>query len=148
MRKSGDNCNHNHNHAEGERESGGDIRIDIREGEVSDRGGEHTGGDNRCDKHDHDHDHDSVQQQPEHKFARSHSTGHSIVRIRGEGDEEKEDDKYMLRLPEYTIIRGRHHCSKSCTSYQEMQMIGHCSNCGFVESVSSCSNSPGHAQKT
>ncbi|KAL1370759.1 hypothetical protein AAHE18_01G083400 [Arachis hypogaea] len=124
---------------------GADIRIDIITDMATQGSGGHqgTGGEDHSCNDEHDHNNNGVQQ--EHKFARSHSTGHSIV-FRGE--EEEKDDKYTLRLPRH-IIRGRHHYSKSCTSFQEMQMTTStrpCSNCGFVESVSSCSTSLAHIQ--
>ncbi|XLR02334.1 hypothetical protein S83_068532 [Arachis hypogaea] len=114
---------------------GADIRIDIITDMATQGSGGHqgTGGEDHSCSDEHYHNNNGVQQ--EHKFARSHSTGHSIV-FRGE--EEENDDKYTLRLPQH-IIRGRHHYSKSCTSFQEMQMTTStrpCSNCGFVESSS------------
>ncbi|XP_039685062.1 RING-H2 finger protein ATL29 [Medicago truncatula] len=79
-----------------------------------------------------------IMQQEEHIFSRSHSTGHSIVMIRGE---EKDDEKYTLRLPEH-VIRGGHNITKSCTNYSEMTltMPTPCSNCGFVKPVSGSSS--------
>ncbi|MED6147440.1 hypothetical protein PIB30_044047 [Stylosanthes scabra] len=154
-------------HEEGEGEisgGGGDVRIDIITDRAATEGsGDHqgTGGGEDRTSCSGEHDHNNGVQQ-EHKFARSHSTGHSIVFIRGEGggeeeggggggrEEEEKDDKYTLRLPQH-IIRGRHHYSKSCTSFQEMHMTTStrpCSNCGFVGSVSGCSTSLSYTQKS
>ncbi|CAA3014986.1 RING-H2 finger ATL29-like [Olea europaea subsp. europaea] len=50
------------------------------------------------------------------KFSRSHSTGHSIVRMK-----EEEEDKFTLRLPEHVktrLIKG-HSSSRSWTTYGE-----------------------------
>lgn len=50
------------------------------------------------------------------KFPRSHSTGHSVVRNRGEGGEE---DRFTLRLPEYVkskIVKG-HNPTRSCINF-------------------------------
>ncbi|XP_004509735.1 RING-H2 finger protein ATL29 [Cicer arietinum] len=106
-----------------------DIRIDVREeenGGVGEMTRDHI---HEGDQHDH---HMSMQQQEEeHKFARSHSTGHSILMIRG--GEERDDDKYTLILPEH-VIRAGHYCTRSCVSYHEIRMAetAPCSNCGFV----------------
>lgn len=67
------------------------------------------------------------------RFSRSHSTGHSIVRIRSEKGEE---DKYTLRLPEHVkakSIRG-HHWTGSCTTFRE---ISRHKDCGLGE-MSGC----------
>ncbi|EPS65626.1 hypothetical protein M569_09152, partial [Genlisea aurea] len=53
------------------------------------------------------------------KFPRSHSTGHSIVRSRGE-----EEDRFTLRLPEHVkarILRGHNNSIKSCTTFGELK---------------------------
>lgn len=123
-----------------EEENGGrHVCIDVKEGE---------------DHHRHDED-DAVsgstslqQQQREHKFARSHSTGHSIVMIRGEDNEGKDNDKYTLRLRDHVAVvkivggGGGHNHSKSCSSYVDhvTRPAAPCSNCGYVENVSGCSS--------
>uniref|UniRef100_A0A5B7C4Q5 RING-type E3 ubiquitin transferase n=1 Tax=Davidia involucrata TaxID=16924 RepID=A0A5B7C4Q5_DAVIN len=51
------------------------------------------------------------------RFSRSHSTGHSIVRTRGD------EDRYTLRLPEHVqakIMKG-HNWTKSCTTFGEFK---------------------------
>ncbi|AES99137.1 putative transcription factor C2H2 family [Medicago truncatula] len=109
-----------------------DIHIDVR-GEESDNVGEITRAQvHEGDQHDH-HVGMSMQQQEDHRFSRSHSTGHSIVTIRGE---EKDHEKYTLRLPEH-VIRGGHNYTRSCTNYNEMKLTipTPCSNCGFVKPV-------------
>lgn len=50
------------------------------------------------------------------RFSRCHSTGHSIVKARREGE-----DKHKLRLPEHIkikIIRG-HNWTGSCVTFEE-----------------------------
>ncbi|KAK2361647.1 RING/U-box superfamily protein [Trifolium repens] len=111
-----------------------DIHIDIRE-EERDSVGEIT----RAQIHEGDqHVSTSMRQQEEQRFSRCHSTGHSIVMIRGE---EKDDEKYTLILPEH-VIRGGHNCTKSCTNYSEMTLTvpTPCSNCGFIKPVSASSS--------
>jgi len=113
-----------------------DTRIDVR-GEESDNTSEITRDQIHEGEQRDDHVSKSMQQE-EHIFSRSHSTGHSIVMIRGE---EKDDEKYTLRLPEH-VIRGGHNITKSCTNYNEMTltMPTPCSNCGFVKPVSGSSS--------
>ncbi|XP_050907980.1 RING-H2 finger protein ATL29-like [Lathyrus oleraceus] len=91
----------------------------------------------------HDCENTSMPRGEEPRFSKSHSTGHSIVMIRGE---EKDNPKYTLRLPEH-VIRGGHNSSKSCTTYNEMTLTEPtpCSNCGFVKPVVA-SSSLAHAQ--
>ncbi|CAH9050487.1 unnamed protein product [Cuscuta epithymum] len=58
----------------------------------------------------------SVIREEEEKFPRSHSTGHSIVKIR-----EDPEDRFTLRIPPHVrakIIRG-HTVTKSCTTFGE-----------------------------
>lgn len=120
-----------------------DIHIDVREGEIEIVVDE---------RHEREHHQMSVsnimqqqqhQQQEEQRFSRSHSTGHSIVMIRGE---ERDDDKYTLRLPEHVIRRG-HNSTKSCVNYNEIKGPPPCSNCGFVQPTTS-SSSLAHAQES
>nr|KYP66420.1 Putative RING-H2 finger protein ATL4I [Cajanus cajan] len=104
------------------------VCIDVKEGDAD---GTRSGGDDVEDV--------NMQQQ---KFARSHSTGHSIVMVR-EGDEGRDggddDDKYTLRLQEHVelkILKGGHGYSKSCSSYRDMaRLAAPCSNCGYVQTV-------------
>ncbi|XP_027348075.1 RING-H2 finger protein ATL29-like [Abrus precatorius] len=109
-----------------------ELHIDVREGE-NDRGSASVGDQRYKHKHEHKHecqcDYDHpifmsirVQQQEQQMFARSHSTGHSIVLIRGGGVEGKDDDKYMLRLPEH-VTRGRCNCTMSSVSYKDMARL-------------------------
>ncbi|KAG5059134.1 RING-H2 finger protein ATL29-like [Glycine soja] len=76
------------------------------------------------------------------EFARSHSTGHSIVMVRGEG---RHADKYTLRLPEnvaFKIVKGGHNYSKSCSSSKDMaRLAAPCRNCGYVQTVFQSSSS-------
>lgn len=63
------------------------------------------------------------------KFSRSHSTGHSIVNNRGEGE-----DKFTLRLPEHVkakIIKG-HNPTRSCIAFGKTVEE---KNGGFVETA-------------
>ncbi|KAA8522043.1 hypothetical protein F0562_012643 [Nyssa sinensis] len=63
------------------------------------------------------------------KFSRSHSTGHSIVRTRGE------EDRYTLRLPEHVqakLMKGRN-WTKSCTTFGEFKSETSVGNGGFGE---------------
>ncbi|XP_061343854.1 RING-H2 finger protein ATL29-like [Gastrolobium bilobum] len=119
-----------------------DISINVREGE----GDGVSAGDQRQEQeHEHEHEHErycnhpvsvsiSPQQEQEENFiTRSHSTGHSIVMIRGGGGEEEKDyDKYTLRLPEHVIRSGGHNYTRSCKSYQEITRPAPCCNRGFV----------------
>ncbi|KAK7317763.1 hypothetical protein RJT34_02257 [Clitoria ternatea] len=109
----------------------GEVHIDVKEGE------EGESFEDKINKHEHDQDHvstsTSMQQQDEQMFVRSHSTGHSIVMIRGCG--EREDEKYTLRLPEH-VIRGRHNSTRSCASIKDITgLVALCSNYGFVQPV-------------
>ncbi|EXB64914.1 RING-H2 finger protein ATL29 [Morus notabilis] len=58
------------------------------------------------------------------RFPRSHSTGHSIARVRSRSEEEDcHQDRYRLRLPEHVkmkLLRG-HHWTGSCETYGEFQ---------------------------
>ncbi|CAH9074462.1 unnamed protein product [Cuscuta europaea] len=57
----------------------------------------------------------TVIREEEEKFPRSHSTGHSIVKIR------EDEDRFTLRIPPHVrakIIRG-HTVTKSCTTFGE-----------------------------
>ncbi|XP_054824946.1 RING-H2 finger protein ATL29-like [Prosopis cineraria] len=87
------------------------------------------------------------------RFSRSHSTGHSIVVIKGgeeeeesddDDDEKKKEDKYMLKLPEHVQIKlirgGGHSHTKSCASYNEMAKFSS-SKCYYAEAVSGCTTS-------
>ncbi|CAL0314156.1 unnamed protein product [Lupinus luteus] len=132
------------NAADVEQERRGDVCIDVKEGEDHLR---HSGNE------DNDNDNDesipsnrNPQTRGEHVFSKSHSTGHSIVMIRGE-DEGNDNDKYKLRLPEHVAVLkivggGGHNHSKSCSSYKDVtRLVAPCSNCGYVETVSGCSSS-------
>ncbi|KAK1578808.1 hypothetical protein Q3G72_033266 [Acer saccharum] len=72
------------------------------------------------------------------KFTRSHSTGHSILRIN------KEDDKHTLRLPDQVIriklLRGHHNWNnRSCIPFGDYS--GHRNNNGvFGDQVAECSS--------
>ena len=81
-------------------------------------------------------------QEQKTEFARSHSTGHSIVMVRGEG---RHADKYTLRLPEnvaFKIVKGGHNYSKSCSSSKDMaRLAAPCRNCGYVQTVFQSSSS-------
>ncbi|XP_061338233.1 RING-H2 finger protein ATL29-like [Gastrolobium bilobum] len=115
-------------HAEEERRN--DVCIDVKEGEDDQR---------------HDDEHVSMSMM---NLQRAHSTGHSIVMIRG-GDNNggKSDDKYTLRLPEHVavkIVRRGHNYTKSCSSYNEMtRPVAPCSNCGYVQTVIGSSSRSG-----
>ncbi|XP_057443641.1 RING-H2 finger protein ATL29-like [Lotus japonicus] len=120
---------HNDNVVEERRGTGDDVCIEVKEGE----GDHHHGGDDN----------------DERLFPRSHSTGHSVVMIRGGAGEQ--DDKYTLRLPEHAalkVVRGGRNCTKSCSSYKDMAApsaaaaAAPCSNCGYVQSqtVFGCSS--------
>lgn len=138
MPKSGDNNDNNNQNAQEGSSRVSDIRIDVREGEGNCVDGDQIGG---------GHEHEYQRQEEEHRLARSHSTGHSIVLIR-EGDEERDDDKYTLRLPEHVIRSGGHNCTRSCVTYNEiMTEPAPCSNCGFVQPVSE-SSSLAHAPES
>ncbi|CAI8584078.1 unnamed protein product [Vicia faba] len=117
------------------------IRIDVRE-EERNNVGEITGGQINA-TNQHDCENMSMPRGEEPRFSKSHSTGHSIVMIRGE---EKDNAKYTLRLPEH-VIRGGHNTSKSCTNYNEMTLTEPtpCSNCGFVKPLTG-SSSLAHSQ--
>lgn len=73
------------------------------------------------------------------KFARSHSTGHSIVRNR------EEEDRFTLRLPEHVksrIIRG-HNSSKSwapCGDYKDRAATNRRDNVGLAEVAATADN--------
>ncbi|CAL0311809.1 unnamed protein product [Lupinus luteus] len=119
-----------------EQERRGEASIDVKQGENHQR---HNGGNNEesipMSK--------SMQTHVEHMFLKSHSTGHSIVMIRGEDEGNTNNDKYTLRLPEQVavlkIVRGGggHNHSKNCTSYKDVtRPVAPCSNCGYVEIVS------------
>ncbi|XP_014492836.1 RING-H2 finger protein ATL29-like [Vigna radiata var. radiata] len=99
-------------------------------------------------------EHEVVDAHEEQMFVRSHSTGHSIVMIRGEGDDEgkNDDDKYTLRLSEHVLrVNSKHNSTRSCASFKDMTKLDAplpCSNCGFVQPPSpSCSSSPTHTQR-
>ncbi|CAK9173406.1 unnamed protein product [Ilex paraguariensis] len=65
------------------------------------------------------------------KFSRSHSTGHSIARVK----EEEKEDRFTLRIPENVkekLIRG-HNWTKSCTTFGEYQSKMSTGNGGFGE---------------
>lgn len=120
----------NDNVVEERRGTRDDVCIEVKEGE----GDHHHGGDDN----------------DERLFPRSHSTGHSVVMIRGGGAGE-EEDKYTLRLPEHAalkVVRGGRNCTKSCSSYKDMAApsaaaaAAPCSNCGYVQSqtVFGCSS--------
>ncbi|RAL52126.1 hypothetical protein DM860_014953 [Cuscuta australis] len=67
----------------------------------------HENADNNDDEED--------EKSGEEKYPRSHSTGHSIVKIR------EDEDRFTLRLPLHVrakIIRG-HNATKSCTTFGE-----------------------------
>ncbi|KAK7386656.1 hypothetical protein VNO78_26990 [Psophocarpus tetragonolobus] len=105
--------------------------------------------------HECEHNDMEIRQEVEQTFARSHSTGHSIVLIRGEGDEGKssDDDKYTLRLPEHVlrVRQNKHNCTRSCVSYKDMTRFvtsEPCSNCGFVQPMPTGSSSPSHDKKS
>jgi len=134
----------------------GEIRIDVREEE----GGNQVQAQPQLEQHQPERgngqEHEVVGEQI---FVRSHSTGHSIVMIRGEGtDEGKDDDKYTLRLPEHVLrVRhnNKHNCTRSCASFKDITKLdppappAPCSNCGFVQPQSpSCSSSATHTQKS
>ncbi|KAL2545397.1 RING-H2 finger protein ATL29 [Forsythia ovata] len=73
------------------------------------------------------------------KFSRSHSTGHSIVRTK---EEEEEEDRFTLRLPEHVktkLIKG-HNTSRSWTTFGEYKTKANVgkSNLGEVSGLSSC----------
>ncbi|KAK7250646.1 hypothetical protein RIF29_33197 [Crotalaria pallida] len=107
-------------------ESDDDVHIDMREAE----GGDEESERDHRHKHEHEceHKHDEDykvfvsisgqqhQHEEEQRVARSHSTGHSIVLIRG--GEENDGDKYTLRLPKHVITR--HIGSRSCSNYREV----------------------------
>ncbi|WVZ05267.1 hypothetical protein V8G54_018613 [Vigna mungo] len=87
----------------------GEICVDVREEEGLDCGREH--------------EHEVVDAHEEQMFVRSHSTGHSIVMIREEGDDEgkNDDDKYTLRFPEHVlIVNSKHNSTRSCASFKDM----------------------------
>ncbi|KAJ1423070.1 Zinc finger, RING-type [Sesbania bispinosa] len=129
--------NNNHNALQEPSCTDDNIRIDVKQGDAS-----------AGDQSQHQHQSMNMQQREEQRFARSHSTGHSIVMIRGGGgDEEKEDDKYTLRLPEH-VIRGWHNnCTRSCRSCREMIGPEPCTNCAFLQPLSA-SSPLGHAQQS
>ncbi|KAK7407150.1 hypothetical protein VNO78_08827 [Psophocarpus tetragonolobus] len=83
-------------------------------------------------------------QQHKFAFARSHSTGHSIVMVRGEGRED-DDDKYTLRLQEHVsleIVKGGHNYSKSCSASKDMSRFSApCRNCGYLPTLFDTSSS-------
>ncbi|RDX77252.1 RING-H2 finger protein ATL30, partial [Mucuna pruriens] len=125
----------------------GETRIDVREGEEGDGGGNQRQKEREYDG-ELDDDHGVIHP----RFLRSHSTGHSIVLIRGEGNEGKDDDKYTLRLPEHVlrVRHNKHNCTRSCASYRDMTGLvaaAPCSNCGFVQPLSPGSSSPGQHSK-
>ena len=115
-----------HDHESAEEEGRCDVCIDVKEGEEGD-----------------------------HRFARSHSTGHSIVMVRGEGGElgrdDGDDDRYTLRLQDHAalrVVRGGHNYTRSCESYKMMMMmvarpVAPCSHCGYVQTLSGCSSRRG-----
>ncbi|XP_058745090.1 RING-H2 finger protein ATL29-like [Vicia villosa] len=119
------------------------IRIDVGE-EERDTVGEITGAQINATGQ-HDCENSSMPRGEEPRFSKSHSTGHSIVMIRGE---EKDDAKYTLRLPQH-VMRVGHSSSKSCTTYNEMALIEPtpCSNCGFVKPVAGSSSLAHHTQE-
>ncbi|KAH1162368.1 hypothetical protein GLYMA_01G095300v4 [Glycine max] len=142
----------------------GEIRIDVTEGQDCGGGDDNDGNPRQEHEREHEHEHGygnhevMIHQQGEQMFARSHSTGHSIVLIRGEGDEGKDDDKYTLRLPEHVLrVRhnNKHNCTRSCASYKDIAKLvappaaaAPCSNCGFVQPVPpSSTSSPDHTRK-
>lgn len=111
-----------------------EVRLDVPDEED-------TGdGDKKREQHEGD---ESVQ-----RLERAHSTGHSIVMIRGRGGDDEgityDDDKYTLRLPGH-VIRAGHNCTRSLASYKDMEGPAPCSNCGFVQPVSA---STSHAQQS
>lgn len=123
------------NNEEELRRSDCDVCIEVKEGDGDDGGG---GGDSENSK--------SVIR--EQRFVRSHSTGHSIVMIRGgderkDGDGDDDDDKYKLILAKdvaLKVVRGRHGHTKSCSSYKGMEVArpnaaAPCSNCGYVQTT-------------
>ncbi|KAE9596935.1 hypothetical protein Lal_00007597 [Lupinus albus] len=124
------------NNADVEQDRRDDVCIDVKESE------DHH-------KHSSNDDNEEPQTHKEHMFSKSHSTGHSIVMIRGE-DEGNDNDKYKLRLPEHVAVLkiiggGGHNHSKSCSSYKDVtRHVAPCSNCGYVETVSGCSSSKGN----
>ncbi|BAT75137.1 hypothetical protein LR48_Vigan01g152000 [Vigna angularis] len=143
----------------------GEIRVDVREEEGLDCGREHV-CDNSQDQQQQQEqtepergrglgqEHEVVDAHEEQMFVRSHSTGHSIVMIRGEGDDEgkNDDDKYTLKLPEHVLrVNSKHNSTRSCASFKDMTKLDAplpCSNCGFVQPPSpSCSSSPTHTQR-
>ncbi|QCD81908.1 RING-H2 finger protein ATL29 [Vigna unguiculata] len=149
----------------------GEIRVDVREEEVPQHVCDGNHEQQQQQQHQHQHEqheqhepergrgleHDEVvDEHEEQMFVRSHSTGHSIVMIRGEGvDEGKDyDDKYTLRLPEHVLrVNGKHNSSRSCASFKDMTKLDAppvpCSNCGFVQPPSPCcSSSPTHTQRS
>ncbi|KAG5017020.1 hypothetical protein JHK85_023156 [Glycine max] len=140
-----------------------EIHIDVIEGKLDgcgDDDDDDTSGGNKKQEHEHGHENHEVitHQQGGKTFARSHSTGHSIVLIRGDGNKGKNDhEKYTLILPEHVLRErhnNKHNCTRSCVSYKDMAMlvaplpVAPYSNCGFVQPVSPAgTSSPDHTQK-
>ncbi|KAK7346113.1 hypothetical protein VNO80_20628 [Phaseolus coccineus] len=142
----------------------GELRIDVREEGLD------CGHERACDGNQIQEQHQQLEQHQQHEkqrgrgqelevvdeHVRSHSTGHSIVMIRGEGaDEGKDDEKYTLRLPEHVLrVRhnNKHNCTRSCASFKDITKLdapAPCSNCGFVQPQSpSFFSSPTHTQKS
>ncbi|KAK7252490.1 hypothetical protein RIF29_36463 [Crotalaria pallida] len=120
-----------------EEERRGEVCIDVKEGEDHHR---HNDGDHKDEAVSVS---TSLETHGEQMFPRSHSTGHSIVMIRGEGEgNENDNDKYTLRLPEHAavlkLVGGgtRHNHSKSYSSSRDVRRpVAPCRNCGYVETV-------------
>ncbi|TKY70028.1 RING-H2 finger protein ATL29 [Spatholobus suberectus] len=95
------------------------VCIDVKDGD----------GDQKHDDNDDEGVSMSVSMQ-EQKFARSHSTGHSIVMIRG-GEGRDDYDDVALKFD-----GGGHSYSKSCSGYKDMaRPAAPCSNCGYVQTL-------------
>ena len=119
------NLNHMHDsHHENNNQSLEDVvHIDIKESE--------HGGESR-DEHALQRKQMDEDEQVE-RIARSHTTGHSMVRTR-EGQDSM--DRYTLRLPEHVkirLIRGDN-CTKSCTTFGEFSKHTTTNN-GFLAEV-------------
>ncbi|KAK4557471.1 hypothetical protein RGQ29_007290 [Quercus rubra] len=119
------NLNHMHDsHHENNNQSLEDVvHIDIKESE--------HGGESR-DEHALQRKQMDEDEQVE-RIARSHTTGHSMVRTR-EGQDSM--DRYTLRLPEHVkirLIRGDN-CTKSCTTFGEFSKHT-TTNKGFLAEV-------------
>ncbi|KAL9327343.1 hypothetical protein ACSQ67_007988 [Phaseolus vulgaris] len=134
----------------------GELRIDVREEGLDSCDGnqieEQQQRELEQEREKEDEKHEVVEE-----HVRSHSTGHSIVMIREEGDEERKDDeKYTLRLPEHVLrVRhdNKHNCTRSCASFKDITKLdappAPCSNCGFVQPQSpTFFSSPANTQKS